>query len=130
MRRLARPDRFRPGGRPGRAFPQAVRFTTPGLAEASSLARGLASRPRAASRHPGEGALVESTIYGSAVTAPPSTWIAAPFTYEAAGERRKAATRPSPLLAPPTTNVFPANPSSTGTSYAAAALRWRRGGGA
>ena len=64
MRRLARLGRSRPTGTPFRAFRRAVRFATPGLAGAPSLACALASRPRAASRRPGGGALMESTIYG------------------------------------------------------------------
>ncbi len=61
MRHLARPGRFRPWGRRASASPRAVRFATPGLAEASSLVCAPASRPRAASRRPG-GLLMESII--------------------------------------------------------------------
>ncbi len=62
MRRLACPGRFRLWGRRERAFPRGVRFTTRGLTEASSLACAPVSCPRAASRRPEEGVLVESTI--------------------------------------------------------------------
>jgi hypothetical protein len=62
LRRLACLGRFRPGGRPAWAFHQAVRFALPALAEAPGLGCAPASRPRAASRRPEAGALVESTI--------------------------------------------------------------------
>ena len=45
-----------------RPFSERVRFATAGLAEASSIACALPSRPRAASWHPAVDYLVESTI--------------------------------------------------------------------
>ncbi len=62
MRRLARPGRFSLSGRSVRSFPRGVRFTTRGLAEASSLAYTPVSCPGVASRRTGEGVLVESII--------------------------------------------------------------------